>query len=258
MRKLFSFVLLILILFTLGTQAWAEEKKELVVSAAASLTDALNELKPLFEATHPGNKLLYNFGASGTLTKQIEAGAPVDVFISAAAKQMDQLEVKGLVVKETRQNILSNEVVLILPVNSALGVKSFQDLAGPSVKSIAIGNPDFVPCGQYTREIFESLELSSSLASKLILGGDVRQVLDYVARGEVDAGIVFATDAAILPGKVKVAAVAPFNSHKRIIYPAAVVKSSKNPERAADFVRFLTSKESQEVFKKYGFKIALL
>lgn len=232
----------------------ASEKPELTISAAASLSDALKEIDSSFETRHPGVKLYLNLGASGVLQKQIEAGAPVDIFISASSKQMDQLENKGLILKETRQYLLSNELVLIVPANSKKEIASFQSLTGSSYKKVAVGNPDIVPAGQYTQEAFKSLNLTEAMASKIILGEDVRQVLEYVARGEVDAGIVYRTDAAILPQKVKVMAEAPSASHKPILYPAAVIKKSKNPELAKEFIAFLSSPESKSIFQKYGFR----
>jgi molybdate transport system substrate-binding protein len=227
---------------------------ELTISAAASLTDALQEIGKSFMARHPEHHLYFNFAASGPLMRQIEQGAPVDLFISASPNEMNDLESKGLLMDKTRKDLMTNEVVLVIPARSPLPVKSFHDLEDPSIKKIAIGDPEFVPCGRYTKEILENLKLWDKLKFKLIFGEDVRQVLEYVSRGEVDAGVVFETDAAIKPGKVKVVAVSPENSHKPIVYPAAVIKGTKDPELAIKFIDFMESPGEIAIFKKYHFK----
>ena len=230
----------------------AANAADLVVSAAASLTNALNELKPVFESRHPKDRVSCNFGASGSLARQIEGGAPVDVFIAASSKQMDRLESEKRVFPGSRINLLSNEIALIVPKNSTLGLKGFSDLE--RAKRIAIGDPGFVPAGQYASQTLENLGLMNSLASRMVYGEDVRQVLEYVARGEVDAGIVFVTDAAILQGKVDIVAKAPEHSHQPIVYPAAVMKDGKNHELAKDFIAFISGPEGRKVFTKYGFE----
>ena len=247
MKKSLFLLFFYLILF--GTAHSAE----LVASAAASLTDAMNELKTSFEKNHPGNKVLCNYGASGTLARQIEGGAPTDVFVSASAKQMDRLQSEKLILPGTRFDLLENDIVLIVPKDSKLGLKDFPDL--PKAKRIAIGDPGFVPAGQYAKQILTKLGLMGGLASKMVYGEDVRQVLEYVARGEVDAGIVFFTDAAILPGKVKIAARAPEDSHKPVVYPAAVLKGGEQHELARQFLRFVSGPEGRKVFTKYGFQM---
>ncbi len=173
------------VLFFWGAQAGAAD---LVVSAAASLTAALNDIKPVFEASHPGTRLFYNFAASGILARQIEGGAPVDVFISAAPQPMDQLQAHGRILDGTRIGLLSNELVLVVPQGAQGRIKGFEDLSGAA--RIALGDPGFVPAGQYAQQILRYLGLWESLRPRLIYGQDVRQVLEYVARAEVDAGIV--------------------------------------------------------------------
>ncbi len=241
-----------LVLFFLAAQAGAVD---LVVSAAASLSAALNELKPAFEATHPDTRLFYNFAASGVLARQIEGGAPVDVFISAATQPMDQLQAHRQILNETRIALLSNELVLVVPKGARARLKGFADL--PSADRIAIGDPGFVPAGQYATQILRYLGLWDSLRSRLIYGQDARQVLEYVAREEVDAGIVFATDAALMPNKVTRVARAPAGSHQGALYPAAVMAQSKNPEQARAFLNFLTRPEARTLFEKHGFEWAL-
>lgn len=234
--------------------SWNVYAGELTISAAASLTDALREIGKAFMERHPEHRLYFNFAASGPLARQIEQGAPVDLFISASSNEMNELESKSLLMNKTRKEFLTNEVVLITPAGSARPIKSFRDLEDPSIKMIAIGDPAFVPCGRYTREILENMGLWKALKSKLIFGEDVRQVLEYVSRGEVDAGVVFATDAAIKSGKVKVAAIAPENTHQPVVYPAAVVKGTKEPALAGRFIDFMESPDALAIFKKYHFK----
>jgi molybdate transport system substrate-binding protein len=228
---------------------------DLVVSAAASLAATLNEAKPLFEQKHPGTRLFYNFAASGILARQIEGGAPVDVFISASPQPMDQLQVRRLVLEGTRIGLLSNELVLVVPRQDQGRIKGFSDLSGAG--RIAMGDPGFVPAGQYAMEILRHLGLWESLRPKLIYGQDVRQVLEYVARAEVDAGIVFATDAALMPDRVTRVARAPVGSHQPVLYPAAVMVQSKHPEQARAFLDFLTRPEARALFEKHGFDWAL-
>ena len=240
------------LLFFLGAQAGAAD---LVVSAAASLSVALNELKPAFEAAHPGTRLFYNFAASGILARQIEGGAPVDVFISASPQPMDQLQAHRQILDGTRIGLLSNELVLVVPKAAGGRLKGFADL--PSADRIAIGDPGFVPAGQYAMEILRHLGLWDSLRPRLIYGQDARQVLEYVARAEVDAGIVFVTDAVLMPDKVTRVARAPAGSHQAVLYPAAVMTQSKNPEQARAFLDFLTRPEARALFEKRGFDWAL-
>jgi molybdate transport system substrate-binding protein len=230
-------------------------KADLTVSAAISLKDALDEAKQIYTAESPNVTIAANYGASGTLQLQIEQGAPVDVFLSAAPKQMDALDAKGLLLEGTRKNLLRNEVVLIVPKDSSAGISSFQDLTRADVKQIALGEPMTVPAGQYAKEVLTSLGIYDAVNSKAILAKDVRQVLTYVETGNVDAGIVYATDA-MSSAKVKVVATAPAKSHSPVIYPAAVIKASKNPAAARAFLDFLAGPRGQAVFQKYGFTLA--
>lgn len=228
-------------------------KTDLTVSAAISLKDALDEAKRVYTNDHPNVAIAINYGASGTLQLQIEQGAPVDVFVSAAPKQMDTLERKGLLLTGTRKDLLQNEVVLIVPKDSNLGLASFRDLARADVKRVALGEPLTVPAGQYAKETLTSLGIYDSVNAKAILAKDVRQVLTYVETGNVDAGIVYATDATA-SARVIVAATAPPKSHSPVIYPAAVIKESKNPGAARAFLDFLAGPRGAAVFRKYGFK----
>jgi molybdate transport system substrate-binding protein len=227
-------------------------KADLIVSAAISLKDALDEAKQLFTTENPNVTIATNYGASGTLQLQIEQGAPVDVFLSAAPKQMDALEGKGLLLAGTRKDLLRNEVVLIVPKDSTLGISTFRDLMHANVKQIALGEPSVVPAGQYAKEVLTSLGIYDAVNAKAILGKDVRQVLTYVETGNVDAGIVYATDA-MSSAKVKVVATAPAGSHSPVIYPAAVIKASRNPAAARAFLDFLATARGLAIFQKYGF-----
>jgi molybdate transport system substrate-binding protein len=244
-----------IIMLSLGTLliwgAPASAGQELIVSAAASLTNALKEVAGQFEKTHPGAKIVCNFAASGPLLQQIAQGAPVDVFASADQKTMNQAQDKGLIVPASRKNFVSNNLVLIAPEKSGLPIVSLKDLALPEVKRVALGNPATVPVGRYTQEALTTAGLWESLNPKFIYGESVRQVLDYVSRGEVEAGFVFATDAAIAKGKVKI--VAGVQGHQPIVYPAALVAAGQKQALAQSFLDFILSPAAQEIFKKYGF-----
>jgi molybdate transport system substrate-binding protein len=198
--------------------------------------------------------LRFNLGASGTLQQQIEQGAPVDVFLSAAEAQMDALASKGLLMDGTRRDLLRNSIVLIAPASSpaGAGVTTFQDLTRANVKLIAIGEPQTVPAGTYAKEVLTHLGLYGSLQPKFVLSRDVRQVLTYVATGNADGGIVYSTDAKTTP-QVKVVAVAPEDSHDPVIYPVAILKGSRSTATAKAFSDFLFSAKAQAIFAKYGF-----
>jgi molybdate transport system substrate-binding protein len=231
----------------------AAETAEILVSAAASLTDAMNELAALYKTVAPNVTVTYTFGSSGALQTQIEEGAPADLFMSAAQKQMDALSEKGLIDEATRRDLLVNEVVLIVPKDSEKTL-AFESITDVGVSKIALGDPASVPVGQYAEEVFAFLNSLDAVKEKAIYGSDVRQVLTWVESGEVDCGVVYATDAAISEN-VKVAVKAPEGSHKTVVYPAAVIKESKHPGEAAAFLDFLSTGEAGAVFEKYGFTL---
>lgn len=240
-------------LFGIGFAAAAPQSKtEIIVSAAISLKDALDEVTHLYGTANPNVSIKTNYGASGTLEIQIEQGAPVDVFVSAAPKQMDALDAKGLLLGGTRKDLLRNEIVLIVPADSSLQIASFQDLTHADVKHVALGEPTTVPAGQYAKEVLTNLRIYDAVNSKAVLAKDVRQVLTYVETGNADAGIVYTTDA-LSSSKVKVVARAPEKSHSPVIYPVAAIKSSKNPAAAREFTNFLSRPQARAVFQKYGF-----
>lgn len=239
---------------TIPSANTATPEIQLTVSAAASLKEVMEAIKPVYSKKNPDVEITYNFGSSGSLQQQIEQGAPVDVFISAAAKQMDSLQEKGLLLNETRQDLLTNRMVLIAPKESTK-IKSFKDLTDEAAKNIALGEPESVPAGKYAREVLTSLNLFESVDAKAVYGKDVRQVLNYVATGNTDAGIVYETDAKT-SDRVKIVEIAPPNSHKPIVYPIAVVKESKKVEAAKEFVQFMFAPEAKAVFEQYGFTMA--
>ena len=229
----------------------AQSNNNLLISAAASLKEALEEIKPLYQQSKPNVNINYNFGSSGALQQQIEQGAPADIFISAAKKQVDALEQKGLLVPGTRNIIAKNRLVLVVPKN-VVGITSFYSLKDAKVKKIAIGEPRSVPAGQYAQQVLEKLKIWSDIKSKLVFANNVRQVLASVESGNADAGLVYITDAKI-SDKVKVVVTADEKYHSPIIYPLAVVKRSKNVDAAKEFSQFLSSNQAKSVFKKYGF-----
>ncbi len=229
-----------------------QNKEEILVSAAISLKNALQEIGLAFEA-QAGVRVRFNLGASGLLQKQIEAGAPVDVFASAGSKQMDELQARDLILPETRCNLVRNVLVLVVPVNSKGSLHSFAELDDPEIDTLAIGNPKTVPAGQYAQQVLDHLNLWNRLEPRLILAENVRQVLDYVIRGEVEAGIVYATDVLIARGKTRIVARAPEGSHDPISYPIAVIKESQNRRKAQHFIDLALSEEGQRIFEKHGF-----
>jgi molybdate transport system substrate-binding protein len=224
---------------------------DLTVSAAASLTNALREIAPLFEQAHPGTRLQLNFGASGALLQQVAKGAPVDVFVSADQASMDQAQALGLVKAETRRNVVSNTLVVIVPVAAGPGPRALADLARPGVARVAIGLPASVPVGRYTKGVLEAAGLWAAIEPRMIGANTVRQALDYVARGEVDAGFVYATDAALMPDKVKLAFTVP--TTQPVLYPLAVLANAPNPGDAARFTAFLFTPAAQAVLGRFGF-----
>ena len=224
---------------------------DLIVSAAVSLSNAFTDIGKDFEKANPGTRVLFNLGASGQLVQQISRGAPADVFASADQETMDRAHKQRLVAPDTRVNFVSNSLVLVVPADSTEQPTSLADLERPQVKRIALGTPESVPAGRYAKEALELAGKWDKLKDKYVYGQNVRQVLDYVARGEVDAGFVYATDAALLKDRIKVA----FNSKTktRIVYPIAAVKGSGNEDLARRFVAYVTAEPGQNILQKYGF-----
>ena len=227
------------------------EKVELTISAAASLQDALNEIKANFEKEQSNVKVNYNFGASGALGQQISQGAPVDLFFSAAEDKFNKLVQDGLIEESKRIDLVGNELVLVVPNDSKKEIKAFEDLT--KTDRISIGTPEAVPAGQYAKEILEKLNVWQAIEGKIVFGKDVRQVLTYVETNNVDAGIVYKTDA-LISEKVKIAATAAVDSHAPIIYPLGMIKNSSHPKEAQLFYDFLQNDRSMKTFEKFGFK----
>ncbi|MHB8484521.1 MAG: molybdate ABC transporter substrate-binding protein [Candidatus Acidiferrales bacterium] len=223
----------------------------LTISAAISLKEPLDAFAQNYNQQHPDVRVVCNYGASGTLQQQIEQGAPVDIFVSAGEKQMDTLQNENLLTAGTRGDLLANQLVLIAPANSA-ALHNFNDLVKSSVKSIAVGEPRTVPAGMYAQQVLEHLHLLPALKSRIVYAANVRQVLAYVETGNARAGLVYATDARIST-RVRVVATAPSNSHDPILYPVAMLKTSKSPEAARALLDALESPQSLALFGKYGF-----
>ncbi|MBD8004128.1 molybdate ABC transporter substrate-binding protein [Bacillus norwichensis] len=230
----------------------AEEKTPLTVSAAVSLTDALEEIKELYEKDHPV-ELTFNLGGSGTLAQQIQQGAPVDIFISANQEWMDTLEKEDLVNTSTRENVTGNKIVLITGADSKINYKSVDEISAADLDQIAIGNPESVPAGEYTEEILHNLKKWDELKDKLVLAKDVRQVLTYVETGNADIGFVYESDA-VTSDKIKVLSTIDESLHDPIIYPGAVLADTKHEKEAEEFLKFLEAEEAQSILEKYGFK----
>ncbi len=238
-----------------GSASSTPSPKRVLVAAAASLTDAFPEIKTEFEKDNKGVAVTYTFGSSGVLQQQIEQGAPVDVFASAAEQQMDSLDQKNLLAPASRRDFAGNTAVLVVPKERGAAITGFSDLTKPEIKHIAIGNPDTVPAGAYAKQILQSLGLWDGVQSRLVYGETVRQVLSYVEGGNAEAGIVYSTDA-ITSDKVKVAAKAPEGSSQPIVYPIAVVSGTKSPNEAKAFVDFVVGPKGQAILVKYGFLTA--
>lgn len=247
-RQVLSAALYGLILSAMPALAGAQQ---LTVSAAASLTNVLKDLGTRYEAARPGVKLQYNFAASGVLIQQIAQGAPVDLFISADEETMAKGIEQKLLDGASRKDIASNQVVLIVPATGAVPVSGLSSLTTEPVKHIAIGKLASVPVGRYTRQALEGARLWPALEQKFVYADSVRQVLDYVARGEVEAGFVYSTDAAVMPDKVKV--VMRVDGHSPVRYPAALTLDGKQKAATADFLAYLLSAPAQDVLAKAGF-----
>ncbi|MBN8746705.1 MAG: molybdate ABC transporter substrate-binding protein [Variovorax sp.] len=241
-------VALVLGLAMVSPALWAQE---IVVSAAASLTNAFQAVGQAWEKANPGHKATFNFAASGALLAQMQQGAPVDVFASADQPTMDKAVAAKLIVSGSRADFVKNELVLVVPAKSALAPKALSDLSGPDYRRIAAGTPASVPVGRYTMNVVEQAGLAAALQPKWIYGESVRQVLDYVARGEVDAGFVYRTDALVKKDETRVALLVPTTSP--VTYPIAQLAASKQPAAAQSFIAFVKSPQGQQILGSFGF-----
>ena len=265
MKKMLALILTLTL--TLGGGALAAEtpKTELIVFAAASMTESLTEIATLYQAVAPDVTLIFNFDSSGTLQTQIEEGADADVFISAGQKQMNELDIaagaeknpKGqdFILENTRFDLLTNTVVLIVPEGSDRGITSFEDVGTDKVSLIALGNSD-VPVGQYSQDVFTYLGLWDQLIKdgKVSFGTNVKEVLAQVEAAAVDCGVVYVSDAATGSG-ITVVTAAPEGSHQPVHYPAAVLKGSQNADAAKAFLTYLQGEEASAVFTAIGFAV---
>ena len=227
--------------------------EELVIFGAMSLTDALTEISQRFGAAR-NVKVYCNFAGSSTLQRQIEKGAPADVFVSASPIQMDALQQKGLIYEDSRRAILNNRLVLVAPVNSTLSMTDVGLLAQDTIRRIAIGEPNSVPAGIYGREALAQLGVWDAVQPKLIPSTDVRSTLAYVESGEVGAGVVYQTDAGFSK-KVRIIYRFPDSSHTPIVYPAAVLRDTGNKVLAQTFLDYLQTAEVAAIFEKHGFSV---
>lgn len=225
----------------------------MTLSVAASLQDAIEEVEAYYQREHGAVDFRNNFGSSGTLAREIEEGAPVDAFLSAGKKPIDDLQAEGLLTPGTRSNLLGNTLVLVAPKDAKL--TGFDGLTSPAVRLIALGDPGSVPAGHYGKQTLVALHLYDRIESKIVLGKDVRQVLTYVETGNADAGLVYATDA-MISARVRVVAEAPESSHDPIVYPMAMVAGSRNQPAVRAFLAYLKSPAARAVFIKRGFRMA--
>lgn len=232
-----------------------QEKVALTISAAASLTDAMGEIEKGFESENPNIDLSFNFGASGALQQQIEQGAPADVFVSAATKNMNALVDEQLIASADQKNLLQNALVAIVPADSQNNIASEKDLTSDAIRTVAIGIPESVPAGTYAKEALTYSKLWDQLESKLVQGKDVRQVLQYVETGNADAGFVYKTDA-LTSDQVKIAFEVDKASYTPANYPAGIITATKHRAEAEKFYAYLQTPEVLDVFAKYGFSIA--
>jgi molybdate transport system substrate-binding protein len=223
---------------------------DLVVSAASSLTNAFTEIGAAYQKLRSDTRVLFNFGASGQLLQQISRGAPVDVLATADLETMDRAESQRLIVRASRGNFAANKLLLVLPGDSTLEISRLQDLMQPLVNRIALGKPETVPVGRYAKAALEQAGIWEQLTPKFIYTQNVRQSLDYIFRGEVDAGFIYASDAALSPVKLRKASEVALD--KPILYPIAAVKWMGNENRANDFIAFVRSPPAQAILAKYG------
>ena len=245
-RMLLWLTLLVPQLVTFPAQA-----ADVTVSAASSLTNAFNEIGKAYTKLNPDTRVLFNFGAPGQLVQQLSRGAPVDVLATADLESMDRADSQRLIVQSSRANFAANKLLLVTPGDSLLQIATLQDLTKPEVQRIALGTPETVPVGRYAKAALEKIGLWDQLTPKFIYTQNVRQSLDYVFRGEVDAGFVYTTDAAASPVKVRTALEVAVD--RPILYPIAATKGFGNERRALAFIAFVRSPAGQAILAKYGF-----
>lgn len=257
MKKVIVLGILIIAILcaSFGVKELSEPKSiEVIVSAASSLKDVIEEIGEMYKKAAPNVKLTFVYGSSGALQVQIEEGAPIDIFMSASKKQMADLEKERLIKPGTKKELLENKIVLITGKDRNVAIKSFEDCGTDKVRTISLGQPESVPVGQYSEQVFTALGILDRVKEKAKYGTDVRQVLSWVESGESDCGVVYATDAAISKN-VNVICEAPASSCEKVIYPVAVLERSKVQDEAEAFLSFLATDKVVKVFEKYGFVV---
>ena len=245
-----SFILSLMATILIGCNNSTSEKRELTISAAASLNETLNEITGEFLKDNPNINIVCNYGSSGSLQKQIEQGAPCDLFLSASEKNVSELIDENLIVNDTNKTFVKNSLVLVAPKDST--ITSINDLKTNKVNHIAIGEISSVPAGMYANEALENLNLKESLNNKLVYAKDVKEVLAWVASGNADVGFIYKSDA-VSSKEVKIISEIPDNSHTPINYVAGVIKNSTNEDIAKEFEDYLFSNKAQKIFEKYGY-----
>ncbi|WP_407271309.1 molybdate ABC transporter substrate-binding protein [Radiobacillus sp. PE A8.2] len=253
-KRLLCSGLLIIVWLTGCALSESEQPLEVTVSAAASMTDAMTEIVDLFENEHPEIKILLNIGSSGALQQQILQGAPVDVYVSAAEDKFERLVLEGMIDDTHATNLLGNSLVLIQPKEADQKLTSFEDLDSSDISKLAIGTPETVPAGKYAKETLISGGIYDRLQQqgKLVFAKDVRAVLTYVETGNVDAGIVYHTDA-LTSENIKIVAFAEERNHTPIVYPVGVINGGTHHDQAVDFYQFLKGEQAMSIFEQYGF-----
>jgi len=229
----------------------AARANELTVCAASSLAQAFREVAAPFEAAVPGARVRLNFGASGALLQQVARGAPCDVLAVADLETMERAQALGLVDAAARRNFASNRLVVVVPLGQGAAPQALADLARPEFRRIAVGLPGSVPAGRYAQDALAAAGLWQALESRVVGAASVRQALDYVARGEVDAGFVYATDAALMPERVRMAFVVP--GTRTVLYPVAPVAASPSPALARRFAEYVAGSQARAVLARHGF-----
>lgn len=253
LTKIFFTIILLSTLTAAGCKSvQAVNAAEITISAAASLRDPLSEIIAQYEK-ETNIKVNINLGSSGSLQKQIEEGAPVDIFISAGKTQVDALTAKGLIDKYTYKNLLTNSLVLIVSNSYDKNIISIEELKNKNIK-LALGEASTVPVGQYSKEFLENIKLWENFKDKIVFSKDVKAVLNYVEKGEAEAGIVYISDTVNLKNSY-VAYKIPQNTHEPIVYPAVIIGQSKNKAFAKAFMEFMGKPQAKEIFKKYNFDV---
>ena len=239
------------LMLALACAALSAQAKEITVSAAASLKEAFQEINTAYGRAHPDTQIRLNTAASGVLLQQLVQGAPVDVLATADQETMDKAAEANVIAPASRRTFALNDLVLIQPKSASVRVNTLQDLSKPQVQRVAVGNPASVPAGRYTKAALEKAGLWQAVEGKMISTQNVRQALDYVSRGEVDAGFVYRTDAVLQQSRLNIAATVP--TVKPVSYPLAVVAASTHKAEAQRFVQYVLSANGQNVLRKYGF-----